>query len=200
MPLTIGLDVDDVLLDHIPAWVSLYNVESGDCLTASHVTEWDIRRFVTPAFCDRIYDLRTPALYERVRAVPGSIGGVAALQFAGHRLVAITNEPRGPNIAAKVAALNRYFPTITEIVVAKEKRSAVGVDVLIDDNPRAMPDLLFSRPHNRNVRAYFTKSEWYNLTAYTRRVMVNGITFDQYDRIEGWDALVALLCPVVECG
>lgn len=169
MPLTIGLDVDDVLLDHIPAWVSLYNAASGDCLSANHITEWDIRRFVTPSFYDRVYGLRTPALYAMVQPVDDAQRGVAALQRAGHRLVAITNEPRGPNIAAKVAALSRHFPSITEIVVAKEKRNAVKIDVLVDDNVTAAPDVLFHRPHNRTIDArlwgtYRRVANWFDLT------------------------------------
>lgn len=162
--LTIGLDVDDVLLDHISAWVTLYNEASGDHLSPAQVTSWDIRRFVTPTFYDRVYTLRTPELYERVEPVFGAVEGVLALQSAGHRLVAVTNEPRGPNVAAKRAALARFFPGITEVVVAKEKNNAVRYDLLVDDNPRAQPTHLFDRPHNQNVLAFATENELSDLT------------------------------------
>jgi 5'(3')-deoxyribonucleotidase len=148
-PAVIALDVDGVLLDIDTPWRAKYGRLSGHTLTKEEVTEWDYDRFVLPTWRGRFAQLRTPDLYDVALPIEGAQEGVRELLGMGHLVVAVTHD-YASHLAHKRASLRRYFPELEHIVFAKEKRTAVRYDILVDDGTHNLPDILFAQPWNRS--------------------------------------------------
>jgi 5'(3')-deoxyribonucleotidase len=146
----VKLDVDGVLIDIHKPWLAVYNALSGDNLKRSDLTRWEIHEFVKPGWEQKIYECRLPELYDRAQPLPGAQFLVKMLQELGHRLVVVTHDFQS-HLPAKVSALQRLFPTLTDIVFAKEKNTVVRGGILIDDCQYTAPDVLFSQPWNETA-------------------------------------------------
>jgi 5'(3')-deoxyribonucleotidase len=152
--LTIALDADGVLFDIMTPWLTVYNHFSGDSLKVEDITDWDVRKFVKPAYREVIYDFRLPECYDAVQPLPGSLTGVDALLRMGHRLVVVTHE-YGSHREAKQAALHHWFPDLKNVVFAKNKRDVVRADFYVDDYQGNLPDLLLTQPWNASYACPF---------------------------------------------
>lgn len=158
----IALDVDDVCLDLVPAWLQAYREAHAHELYPEAIAGWNLYEYVRPELVKQFYALRTPALYLGVRPVEGAQAGVRELAARGHTLVAVTSDT-AEFVPVKRAVLARYFPQIRTIVFARNKRAAVKADIFVDDGLHNEPDIILDRPWNRptspeavNFRRAFT--------------------------------------------
>ncbi|HEY3364222.1 MAG TPA: hypothetical protein VGK74_04085 [Symbiobacteriaceae bacterium] len=156
----IGLDLDGVIVNSIPAWIALMNRGAGTSFTLDELPE----TYGTPvlgAFCDehQIEMLMLP------RPVDGAPEAVARLADGGHDLVVIT--ARAARIRRMTEGwLDWYgFPTIGEMHFL-EGRSKVasalqaGIHLMVEDAPNnalalagaGIPVLLFGAPYNAKLQ------------------------------------------------
>lgn len=85
------VDVDDVVADLVPYWISLYNDDYEDDLLVDEITDWDLTKFVKTECGKKIYNyLDSPMLYDSVKPVDGAKEGVVALRTLGVRVVYAT--------------------------------------------------------------------------------------------------------------
>lgn len=156
----IGLDVDDVLLLTLSAWLKEYRLASGYQLYPADIHEWNLDKYILPAWRStvensivgngRFHQLRTPELYRVMRPLPGAVAGVRELARQGHTLVAVSAD-YATHVAEKARAVRRWFPDIQHIVITRHK-ACVKMDVLIDDGAHnlgsAPVGYLFNSPTN----------------------------------------------------
>lgn len=163
MSLRIGVDVDQVVADLMPAWLDRYNLIYDDHLTPAQITEWDIQRFVHPSCGDKIFGMLTPDIYREVKPIVGAFQACEALRRIGN--IFFVTDCRG-----SLALANAKFQWLVDhgflqpdegfrfIATDGSKKDAL-VDVLIDDKPQhvnAFPGwaLLVQQPHNQTSHTY----------------------------------------------
>lgn len=149
--LIIGLDADDVMLDHLPAWLDALKERTGYELPKSEVRQWDITAYLPKSLHKELYAARTPALYRTIKPMPGAVEGCRKLLARGHRLVVVTSD-HPDFVAEKRACLGRHF-LARHIVFAGHgrKKDTLRADLFIDDALANDPDVLFDQPWNRGV-------------------------------------------------
>lgn len=148
-PLLIALDADDVLLDHVPAWMDALEQRTGHRLPVEQIRDWWISNYLPAELHEELMQARTPALYCGMRPVPGAVEGYRRLLARGHRIVIVTAD-KSCFVPAKSAALARWF-LARRIVVADKKRDTVKADLFIDDGLHNQPDILFTQPWNEDA-------------------------------------------------
>jgi 5'(3')-deoxyribonucleotidase len=165
--LKLAVDVDDVLLDLVTAWLNRYNDEYKDNLEAEDITDWNLLKYVKPECGEKIYDFLTPSIYEEVLPLPEAAEFVARLR-ENHYITYATScgysQVSKEYLEAKQLCLSQYdisrpedewFPVAGGI----ESKNRAPCHLLIDDrieNIRAWHEsgrygLLFSRPWNRLI-------------------------------------------------
>lgn len=126
----VGIDVDDVCVDLLGRWLSLYNAEYDDDLTKEDILDWRIQDYV--ACGDQIFGyLHRPDLYDGAQPVPGAIEGIRRLCDEGNTIVFIT--ALGYPYEGKLAWLERHgLLSFGELVITTNK-AMTKADVLVDD-------------------------------------------------------------------
>ncbi len=140
----IAIDIDGTLLDIHTPWLAKYNKISGDNLQPKDIKCYYFGDVVKPAYSQSIYSMRTPDLYDYATPIPGAQCAIEKLK-KDHQLVIISHDS-AKFARYKADAIREYFQ-VNDIVFAKEK-SCVRYDILIDDNPKNNPDILFHQPWN----------------------------------------------------
>jgi len=154
---TIGVDVDGVVANLLPAWVGRYNDEWNDTLDYQRIDEWDMIPFVKPECAKLIYRyIADPSLYDEVKPIYYSREGVKELRRLGHRVVFVTATPVGCN-GRKFQWLREwgFEPTLKDYIEAEDK-SLIATDFLVDDRDLNVTiargeGLIFDAPYNRNL-------------------------------------------------
>lgn len=144
----IGIDIDGTLLDIHTPWLAKYNKISGDTLKQEDIKVYYFGDVVKPAYSQAIYSMRTPDLYSVAIPVPGAQYAVNELRKS-HQLVVVSHDS-ARFARCKTESIRNHF-SINDIVFAQDK-CCVKYDILIDDNPRNNPDILFHQPWNSLVR------------------------------------------------
>lgn len=179
------LDVDDVLLDLLPAWIQLYNDEADDDLDYREIRSWDLRNYVRDGWGDSIYDLLTvPHLYDSVQPIPEALSGVKKLRELGHDIVFVT----ALHHPGKLERLKMFgfVEDSTDYVVSKNKGHVRG-DVLVDDYVKNLLKfdghrILFTRRHNaaESDGAFIRADNWasvvYNIRMLETQAVVAGLS------------------------
>lgn len=168
--LTIAVDVDDTVADHMGQWLNEYNLRHGDSVLPEDMLEWDVTKAVRPEVGEKIFSLLSPDIYDHVLPVPGARTAIEVMRLLGHRVVFVT--ACSANTAdAKLEWLirNRFLTkgVFNPDYIAASDKSLIRADVLLDD-----------RPENVNL---FPGMAWlisqpYNLNAETTRERLRSIT------------------------
>jgi len=163
VPLLVGLDVDDVLLNLVDRWLEEYNEQYDDNLFRGSVTDWDFSQFVKPGV--DIYHLLRPSMYEHIEPLPDAAKFVQGIRDRGHTPVYVTacgNGDTPPSLTkafatAKWEALIRHgIAKDGENLIAGSDKSDAPVDMLVDDRIHNVETfrnglgVLFTQPWNRN--------------------------------------------------
>jgi uncharacterized HAD superfamily protein len=166
----VGIDIDDVLADSLPEYLSAFNRRFGLQIAVTEAG-WEIFRRYPEIPAD---DIRTffAELYQADflgsrPLLPGAREGVERLYRAGHRLFVVTGRPRcDRNITERwieTRGLSSYFEEIVDrdgLDSPLHKRRAAErfrLDVLLEDEYNVALEaaeasvrvLLFDRPWNR---------------------------------------------------
>lgn len=168
--LIIGVDVDDVTLELVSAWLKKYNTDHCDTLTESDIKSWDIGSYTKIGH--RMYDyLKDPNLYAKVRPVKNSFLGVQTLRNMDFRVIFITSssiEQSGVkyNLLYNTGYLNRredYFEATD--------KSLIKCDYLIDDRPENVIEasgtgIVYTREWNKSLKGYLRVNNWNDIITY----------------------------------
>ena len=155
--LTVLVDMDDVLVNTLEAWVWWLNRAFYSDVFPDDITDWDISRSYPYAPVELLYEpLKNPEFWETVRPVPGAREGLLKLYKGGYRVSVVTASWYDTLQPKMDRALFKWFPELSwrDVVVTHYKQGVRG-DVLIDDNIDNLTDgnyakLLMDAPHNRN--------------------------------------------------
>jgi 5'(3')-deoxyribonucleotidase len=165
--LTIAVDFDGVLFDHVPHVLRGFRDRHGIDLTDENLQYWDFQNYdavqasdlteeCVRALLDRIET--DPALHSRPPKDPRAARVIAGWVQAGHRVDVVT--ARG-EISREVTERFLQVNGIPHEQLVMEAGTKTGYDVLVDDAPHnvhaAADDgslaLLMDQPYNQDVRA-----------------------------------------------
>lgn len=153
--LTILIDMDDTLENLCEVWVNQLSALFGVGVTVDDIHQWDMTKAFPMLNKQEIYwPLRSEALWENVKPLPGAVEAVKNLKADGHRVVivtAATADSAGPKLKR---CLFKYFPVKMEDVIIANQKGLIQGDVMIDDGPHNLLEfsgerVLFTAPHNR---------------------------------------------------
>lgn len=171
-PLTIAVDVDQVVADLHTEWFRLYNQDYGDNLNQERMLTWDIENFVKPECGIKILDyLRLPTLYDNVKPVDKALWGVNYLRDLGHRVVFASSCFIGTE-AGKLKWLldHEFLKLLPNANTCKDwmpisDKSLIYSDILIDDRPLYIQTfkgvgVIFDYPYNKGTLADARLKNW----------------------------------------
>lgn len=155
--LTILVDMDDVMVDLIGAWVDWLNIKHDLDVDESSVTNWDMTK-VFPMLTEE--EIHAPLFIDEfwmgVKPISGASDVLQSLIKDGHKIYVVTAS-HPDTMKPKSRILFEHFPFLTykNIIVAYDKGMVQG-DVIIDDyvpnlisvgSERSMR-ILITKPHN----------------------------------------------------
>ncbi len=151
-------DMDDVLVDLLPAWLQILNDRYSKHVKVEDVTEWDMR-CVYPDLTDKeLYGvLNEDSLWDIVQPKRDAVEFLKAIKDAGHKVLVCT-ATHYKNIEKKLTrCLLKHFPWLTykDIIMCHHKR-LIKCDVIIDDNVDNLRGsdgvrILYSCSHNKHI-------------------------------------------------
>lgn len=159
-PMTILVDMDDVLWGLLPEWVRCLNEAHGLSVKVENITEWDMTKAYPTLTPEEIAEpLTKRELWESVEPLPGAQDGLRALMEIGHDVYCLSASSH-LTIAQKVEyAMKRLYPFVPENhLIFAHKKCLVHGDVLIDDSPHNLvggyyKGILMDTPYNRSFSA-----------------------------------------------
>lgn len=174
--LTIAIDMDDVLADLVPKWLSVYNKEWDDNLVKEDLLEWDITKFVKPECGDKIYEIiMRDGFYADLDIISGAQEGVKALQEMDYNICIASASPKSA-YTDKHNWIKKHFPTInTDNIIFTKNKSLVKADLLLDDGIHNLESftgfkVLFTNPWNKTEERFVRMSEWGEFVSLTSRI------------------------------
>lgn len=183
----IAIDIDDVILDFVPAWLEAYNKEYKDKLKIKDIIQWDISKLVVPECGENIYKyLDDPNIYDSVKIIDGACESIKILKNLGHRILYVTSRHH----PGKYALLkNVNLLDIGDYIVLEDKK-LIRANVLIDDKFETVKEfyglgILFLRPWNKfeNWPNTKTASTWHDIINIIEKeskinALINGVSSD----------------------
>ena len=137
-PLHIAVDVDDVIVELLPAWLARYNSDYQQALAPADVDRWEIDQCVIPECGRDIFRyLEDRTLWDQAAMVPMADEGVTWLRERGHRVVFVTS--------ANCRVAGRKYERLQELgflpaepvyssdYVEMTDKVHYGADVIVDD-------------------------------------------------------------------
>ena len=174
--LTIAIDMDDVLADLVPKWLSVYNKEWDDNLVKEDLLEWDITKFVKPECRDKVYEIiMRDGFYADLDIISGAQEGVNALQEMGYNICIASASPK-PAYTDKHNWIKKHFPTInTDNIIFTKNKSLVKADLLLDDGIHNLESftgfkVLFATPWNQTEERFIRVSGWGEFASLANRI------------------------------
>jgi len=145
----IGIDLDEVLADFLPALIEYHDANYGTSLVREQFQSyrfWETWGGTREEAIQKVYDFHKTSYFKNMKAVLGSQEAVGILK-RNNDLVVVTSRQddvaeatRGwiaqhfPNVFSEVYFANHYSQNGSSIT-KKQICDSVGVDVLIEDSP-----------------------------------------------------------------
>jgi len=156
-PLTILVDVDDVLENLCEEWVRRLNEKYGTSVSYEDVTEWDIAKFYPSLAREQVFaPLHEPDIWFSLSPKEGAICYLKKLVEDGFDVYLCTSTYY-KNVDWKYrGVVKRYFPFINwDHVIVTSRKQMIIADFLIDDAPHNLEGgvyikILMTAPHNKN--------------------------------------------------
>lgn len=154
---TVIVDMDDVLVDLLPAWLKYLNKRFKLNVKESDITEWDMRKAYPNLSDDILYGcLGERTFWATVKPINGAVVTLYEMINNPRLNVKICTAAHFTTIAPKlVECLFRYFDYLTykDVIVCSNKELLVA-DYRIDDNPDNLRGsgkyFLVDKPYNQN--------------------------------------------------
>lgn len=160
----IALDVDDVVLDLVSAWLHRYNVDYNDFLVESNIKTWDIGSYTKIGH--KMYDyLKDPMLYSTVYPVKDSWVGVKTLKNMGYRVIYVTSSTIEQSGIKYNLLYNTGFLNRREDYFEATDKSLIRCDYLVDDRIENVENaygqgIVYTREWNTSLRGYPRVNNW----------------------------------------
>lgn len=155
-PLTILIDMDDVLENFIETLISSLNFEHNLSVDVNDIKDWDFwGLFPTLDISECFKPVYSHKFWDRLVPLPDAVESVKSLVDGGDKVYVVT--AGHPDTAYnRLRFLSKYFPFIPKrnLMVVSEKQLIKG-DVLIDDNYNNLlggdyKKILMTTYHNRD--------------------------------------------------
>lgn len=171
------VDVDAVVADLMPVWLSLYNKDFNDKLEPKDIFKWSIHEIVKPECGTDIFGyLELPNLYDEVKPIDGAISGVHWLRQHAYDVRFVTSGV----FESKIRWLGRHGLLLGENylyspdVVVTHDKSVINADIMIDDNIKNCQNfkgksILFAQPWNDENSHFFRADNWADVIQYIAR-------------------------------
>ena len=173
----IALDIDGVVADLLPSWVSAYNNDFFDELDYRVIDQWDLVPFVKKICGKTIYTyIANPKLYDDVDEIPHSLLGVNQLRDMGFRIIFVTSTPVGCS-GRKYQWLNEHrFDVQLKDYYEAEDKSLIASDYLVDDRDLNVTNafgqgIIFNAPYNKSLSGYPRVYGWYDIVDYFSKTL-----------------------------
>lgn len=155
-PLTVLIDMDDVLENFIETLISSLNSEHNLCVDVNEVRDWDFwGLFPTLDISECFKPVYRSQFWKKLKPLPDAVESVKSLVDGGDTVYIVT-ACHPETIRNRLLFLTRYFPFIPNknLIVAQKKQLIKG-DVLIDDNYNNLlggdyRKILMTAYHNRD--------------------------------------------------
>lgn len=178
----IGLDLDSVLSDLLPYWLSFYNKDYSDNLKTTDIIAWETNLFVKPECGNKIFEyILNPSFFRNVPVMPNAQNVVGWLSTFDNIELYIVTAYHPVACKDKADWLAEHFPCINQknIVFCNDK-SMVNVDYLLDDSPYNHIGfkgqyILFDTPYNQCLNDRFPRvKSWLEVRDYFKeRININ---------------------------
>lgn len=158
----IGIDLDDVLNNHIEKWIEKHNVINNDNASVEDIIGWGISDYVSSG--EEIYSYITNELLKTLKPQVDSIEVTRELSDRFELYVVTATSPKFVDVKAEW--LSKFFPhiPIDNLIICNNK-NLVSVDVLIDDAPHNIINfpnhvITYDQPWNRSLRVKRRAKNW----------------------------------------
>lgn len=167
MKKVIAIDMDCVLADFLPAWVSRINLHDDPHLKLDDILGWDIKEFVKTE--NDVYRHLDYHFFRNLEPIKGSQVAVRKLieEYDVYIVTTATTHPR--SLTAKLEWLTEHFPYMphSKVVLCGDK-SIIRADFMIDDGVHNLEtfvgtEILFDAPHNREETRFLRMKDWYEI-------------------------------------
>jgi 5'(3')-deoxyribonucleotidase len=172
---TVAVDVDDVVLDLMNTWLSVYNLEFGDDLEREHIRDWDVSKFVKKEAKEAIYDyVADEDVFLASAPIVGALEGIQTLKKNGIRVIYVTaNNPK--NCKETWLKDHGFLEDVKDFVHAHDK-SLINAEFLVDDNfnncnTYKQCAILFNAPWNASFHYPFRVNNWDEIVNMIFRLM-----------------------------
>jgi 5'(3')-deoxyribonucleotidase len=159
--------MDEVMADALGEHLLRYNRHFGERVTVADLegkSLWDVVSMDRHAMLEA--HLRSADFFETMAVMPESQRVIQRLQAEYEVFIATAAMEIPTSFAQKYRWLEKHFPFIpaSHIVYCGDK-SILRADYLIDDNPRQLrrfagEGILFSSPHNADIKAFRRVNDW----------------------------------------
>lgn len=165
----IAVDIDDTVIDLMPAWLNLYNEYYYDTLTSDKIQTWNVSLYVKDVCGEKIYELlEHENLYDRVKLIPYAMSSIKKLRHIGWKVVFLTAKynPKKIGFLKSVGLIREDL----DWIVSSDK-SMILADFLIDDGIHNLKSfkgegLLFTREWNKGVKWGRRFNSWPEIVEY----------------------------------
>ena len=181
----IAVALDDVVLDFVSGLRTALYMEYGVEMSEDDITDFNLRPFLDPiigrSWCSWMKDRSW--IWSHFPAVPGAIGTLDRLRREGYYLELVTSKPEWAehNVWRWLGKWRAPFHRVTIVGPKDSKADFTNASLLIDDKFENVADfekagrsaLLFSRPHNRNVKvggSVVRVNNWHEVYEQIKRV------------------------------
>lgn len=151
--ITVGVDVDDVLLDTLPLWLEHLNGMTGQNLKCTDITDWHIKDFVRDPFKPFVFNpLNYSVFWKSVLPIESSIEPLQEMLSDDKLKIYIVSATWATTPNEKWKRFVSLFPFVDiENIILIHDKQLLGLDYIIDDNPRNLKenDILINKPHNK---------------------------------------------------
>jgi 5'(3')-deoxyribonucleotidase len=168
----ICVDMDEVIADAVSEHLLRYNRDHNDNITKNDLHGkwlWDVVSVDRHPVLEEY--LRSEDFFAVLEVMPESQRVLKALQQRYEVFIATAAMEVPTSFAAKFKWLERHFPFIpsSHIVFCGDK-GILRAEYLIDDNPRQLrrfagEGILYTAPHNVNVKAFKRVKDWLEVEA-----------------------------------
>jgi 5'(3')-deoxyribonucleotidase len=159
--------MDEVMADALGEHLLRYNRHFDEQVTLADLegkSLWDVVSMDRHAMLEA--HLRSADFFEAMAVMPESQRVIQRLQAKYEVFIATAAMEIPTSFAQKYRWLEKHFPFIpaSHIVYCGDK-SILRADYLIDDNPRQLrrfagEGILFSSPHNADIKAFRRVNDW----------------------------------------
>lgn len=163
----IAIDMDEVMVDTLPALIRSYNAEFGETLAMEQLMGYDLPELLPIERRDRIHAyLLVEGFLQGLDVMPDSQRVIEALSKRYEIFITTAAMDIPYSFNGKFEWLQEHFPfvPVSNLVFCGDK-SVIQADYLIDDRPRHFErfvgqGVLFNAPHNQAETRYPRVNSW----------------------------------------